>query len=119
MLAWRQFGGESKYHIAADRAFMCAECGHVFEHTIQMGEKEPLECPACGKLAAYIPEKCYWTKDENGKWKAKLEPTFVILNKRMGIDKKTYCPDCGREVVGHNPMPPKELMDAARAEADK
>ena len=56
-------------------------------------------------------------EDEHGNvtWKAKLEPTYVLLNKYIGKPGPTICPDCGREVKGHNPLPPPELMEEARA----
>ncbi len=117
VLAWRGLSSGPRYRISAERAFKCAECGEVFEHVLQIGDKEPFECPACDRPAGWATEKCYWTKDG----KAKLDPTFVILKTRLDpdSDEKTYCPDCGREIKGHNPRPPKELMDAARAEAER
>lgn len=119
LLAWRGLSSGPNTRIASDRVFMCADCGKLFEHRITLGEIEPIECPnrKCGKKSAWIAETCYWTKDG----KAKLEPTYVILKKRMHVDtdEKTYCPDCGREVVGHNPRPPKKLMDEAQAGADQ
>lgn len=115
LLSWRAVRSGPNTRIASDRAFMCAKCGKVFEHTIKVGEIEPIECESCGEKAAWIPEQCYWTKDG----KAKREPTYVILKQHMGIDEKTFCPDCGREVVGHNRRPPKKLMDEAAAQPDK
>lgn len=111
-LTIRALNAGPDYGISAERAFKCAECGHEFEHVIQIGDQEPMLCPKCGKVSAWVPETCYWTRDG----KAKRRPTFVILKRKMGIDEDTFCPDCGREVVGHNPRPPKELMDAAEAE---
>jgi len=114
---WYTYGGKSATRLSAERVFKCVEegCGHEFEHTIQLGEKEPLTCPKCGKISGWRAEACYWAKDAEGNWKAKLTPTFVVVKKRIdpSTTEKTYCPDCGHEVVGHNPRPPKELMDAA------
>ena len=115
VLAWRRVDKGSKYKVSAERAFKCTECGQVFEHTLKRGDGEPLKCSECGKQAGWRAETCYWTKDAGGQWKAKLDPTFVLQKERMGIDERTFCPDCGREVVGHNPKPPQELMDEARA----
>jgi DNA-directed RNA polymerase subunit RPC12/RpoP len=112
---WYQFGGKSAARLSAERVFKCTECGHDFEHTLQIGDMEPLECPKCDQRAGWKAEACYWTKDAEGNWKAKLTPTFVVVQKRVdpSATDKTYCPDCGHEVVPHNPRPPKELMDAA------
>jgi DNA-directed RNA polymerase subunit RPC12/RpoP len=119
VIAGISMSGETIADIAAQRAFMCTQCGHVYEHVLQMGERDPLECPVCEAMAAYPAEACYWTRGPDGNWKANVRPTFVVLNTRIDpkSEKKTICPDCGREVVGHNPRPPQELMDAARAEA--
>ena len=80
-----------------------------------MGDKPPVKCKKCGKMAAYQAETCYWIKDASGEWKAKKKPTYVLWKKRVNpeTEEKTFCPDCGREVVGHNPPPPEELMEAA------
>jgi putative FmdB family regulatory protein len=119
LLAWYRMGGTSQERLAAERVFKCAECGKDFEHVLQMGDMEPLRCPKCGKNAAYKAEACYWTKDAAGNWKAKPNPTFVILKSRIDptSKEKTYCPDCGHEVLGHNPRPPDDLMEAAKKEA--
>lgn len=114
-VAWYTLGGESVEQRASDRMFICAECHQPFEYTLQMGDITPVKCGKCGKQAAYPAEACYWAKGPDGVWKAKLEPTFVLVKKRMDPEttEKTYCPDCGQEVVGHNPLPPEELLRAA------
>ena len=35
----------------------------------------------------------------------KPEPTWVLVNEFVGRPGPTFCPDCGRLVVGHNPAP--------------
>jgi DNA-directed RNA polymerase subunit RPC12/RpoP len=112
---------DSAGQFASDRIFKCAECGHDFEHTSQMGEIEPIPCPKCGKQAGYQAEKCYWTRDASGGWKAKVNPTYVLMKTRVdpSSTEKTLCPDCNHVVVTHNPRPSKELMDAAEKEAHK
>ncbi len=66
----------------------------------------------------YQAELCYWAKDANGEWIAKLEPTPVLLKSIFEPGAETVCPDCGHEVVGHNPPPPQELMQAALQAAE-
>lgn len=116
--AWAQLGGASPYSISAERAYICAETDKPFEYTVQRGDREPVESPYTHRRTGYAAEKCYWTKDAGGNWAAKLKPTFVLLKSKLdpNTTEETYCPDCGREVVGHNPMPPQELMDAAQAD---
>jgi hypothetical protein len=71
--------------------------------------RAPWVNPKTGKATLFPAEKCYWTKDG----KAKLTPTYVLLNQYIGKDGQTTCPDCGRPVRIHNEMPPAELMEAA------
>jgi DNA-directed RNA polymerase subunit RPC12/RpoP len=119
LLARHATKSSSAERFASDRVFKCVDCAHEFEHDIKMGEIEPLACPKCGKQAGWMTEKCYWTHDAEGNWKAKLNPTYVVLKSRIdpGSTEKTYCPDCGHIVVGHNPRPPRDLMEAAEKEA--
>ncbi len=96
------------------RTLVDSETNDVFkEFKIPEGSKWPLKNPKTGTLSLYPAEACYWTTD--GKYKEK--PTWVFLRAyTQGLDAKTVCPDCGRPVVGHNPMPPVEIMlEAARA----
>jgi predicted RNA-binding Zn-ribbon protein involved in translation (DUF1610 family) len=124
-IMYSTFSGKSAVSVAQERAYKCVEpnCGHIFEHTLQIGDMEPFACPKCGKSSGWKAEACYWAKDKDasGNWKAKLEPTLVVVKKRVDPETsdRTYCPDCGREVVGHNPRPPRELMEAAKKEAGK
>lgn len=109
VIIWYNLAGGSPARYANERVFVCAETGKAFEHTLQAGETQPIYSPYTKQNTGWIAEPCYWTKDG----RAKKEPTWVIERRRMGLEGKTYCPDCGREVVGHNPRPPMELMDAA------
>ncbi len=75
------------------------------------GSSYPWKNPDTGENTLYPAEFCFWTKDG----KAKLEPTYVLLNELVGKPGKTACPECGRTVVAHNPMPPQDLLvEAAR-----
>lgn len=87
--------------------------GEVFkDFRVRDGAAEPWRNPKTGKDTLYSAEPCHWTADG----KAKLEPTWVLLNQTIGKPGPTVCPDCGRTVIPHNPMPPMHLMDeAARA----
>ena len=60
----------------------------------------PAKAPSGGNTG-YPSEKCYWTKDG----KIKTEPTYVLLNIYKNSSEPTFCPDCGRLVVSHNPAP--------------
>jgi len=103
-------GDESRVRVMID-----AETGEVFErYRIREGDTGPWKHPQTGRNTLYQPELCYWTADGE----AKLEPTYVLLNEVAGKSGRTTCPDCGREVVAHNPLPPDALMLEA-IEADK
>ena len=78
------------------------------------GAVSPYENPKTGKRTLVPPEACYWTRDG----KAKLDPTLVLLNEYAGKPGPTICPDCGRSVSRHNPMPPDTLMLKALDEAE-
>lgn len=78
------------------------------------GAVAPFENPKTGKRTLFPPESCYWTRDG----KAKLEPTYVLLNEFVGKTGETVCPDCGRPVYRHNRMPPDDLMLKAFDEAE-
>lgn len=89
---------------------ICAVTMKHFQHERQSGENYPFYSPFTKERTAYPAETCYWTRDG----KAKLEPTYVLLNEYIKKPGPTICPDCGRLVEAHNPPPPAELMAAAR-----
>jgi hypothetical protein len=74
------------------------ETGKTFKHVNKVGEMGPVLSPNTGK-EAFPAEACYWTRDGG----VKKDPTWVLLNSYLGNDAPTFCPDCGRLVVGHNP----------------
>ena len=96
-----QFGASEVSKLTTDRVFIDADNGKPFNYTVKIGEDEPVVSPFTGKNSGYEAEKCYWTKEG----KSKDEPTYVLLNARIKKPGPTYCPDCGRLVVAHNPGP--------------
>jgi hypothetical protein len=86
---------------STDRVFICAETGKPFKHSIEIGDRNPIESPYSGKRSGYPAELCFWTADG----KTKKEPTYVLLKSYKGDKGPTFCPDCGRLVVGLNPAP--------------
>lgn len=88
-----------------EAVFMCSETGKTFDYKMTEGEHWPVLSPYSHKLTGYPTEPCYWTRD--GKRKSK--PTYVILNEHLGKPGDTICPECGRVVIGHNPLPPANV----------
>jgi len=83
-----------------ERVFVDSQTGKAFNHELKLGESIPVDAPS-GQKTGYPAELCYWTKDGQ----PKEEPTAVLLNSWIGKPGPTFCPDCGRMVVLHNPMP--------------
>lgn len=81
--------------------YIDTETGKVFRHKNEIGETLPILSPDTGKNTGMPAEACYWTADG----KTKTDPTWVLLNEELGKKSPTFCPDCGRLVVGHNPPP--------------
>jgi hypothetical protein len=91
-------GSRSRVRVAID-----AETGTVFErYRIQDGDGVPWKNPRTGDRTLYPAEKCFWSEDGS----FKDTPTYVLLNELIGKSGPTICPDCGRAVVAHNPLPP-------------
>jgi hypothetical protein len=113
------FGVSSAAAIANDRIFICSETHKPFHVNLEdlVGKPFPIYSSFSGKNTGYPAELCYWTADG----KPKSEPTAVLMNSSIGKPGPTFCPDCGRLVVGHNPMavagatpPPTEAEYNAR-----
>jgi hypothetical protein len=81
-----------------DRIFIDSQTGKPFNHELVKGEAIPVDAPS-GQKTGYPAELCYWTKDGQ----PKSDPTAVLLNSWIGKPEPTFCPDCGRLVVGNNP----------------
>jgi len=86
---------------ANDWTFVCSETGKAFTHTIQVGETLPVHSPFSGKDTGYPATACWWTADGQ----IKTEPTWVVLNSTLRKPGPTFCPDCGRLVLGRSPKP--------------
>lgn len=116
-LAWWNLREDQAVRYSSERLFICAKTGKVYEYKIKEGDRIPYPSPYSDAHTGYQAELCFWAKDANGEWIAKLEPTPVLLKSIFEPDVETTCPDCGHKVVGHNPRPPEELMQAARQAA--
>jgi hypothetical protein len=99
-VAISQGGATSAGKLSADRMFIDTATGKPFEYTLKPGDMLPVLAPS-GQKTGYQAEACYWTKDGQ----IKSEPTYVAVNARMGKPGPTFCPDCGRLVTLHNPVP--------------
>jgi hypothetical protein len=86
---------------SANRMFIDATTDKPFKVRLSVGDPMPVKAPS-GGYTGWPSESCYWTKDG----KTKKEPTYVLLNLyKKKTNEPTFCPDCGRLVVGHNPYP--------------
>jgi hypothetical protein len=95
------FGPSEIGQMSRHRTFVCSETGKSFEANVDIGMQVPIHSPYSGKNTGYEAELCYWTADGGTKQK----PTAVLLNDWIGKKGPTFCPDCNRLVVGHNPTP--------------
>jgi len=82
---------------------ICAETGKTFDYKPQQSDTFPVTSPYTNKETGYRAEACYWQEDSDEPLE---KPTWVLLNEDIGKAGVTECPDCGRIVVRHNPMPP-------------
>jgi hypothetical protein len=114
----RYAGGSSAASLARQRTFICEKTGKSFQYELKEGDQIPVKSPFSGEKTAYPAELCYWTR-EGG---VKAEPTAVLLATYRNQRGPTFCSDCGRLVVGHNPPaaeggkapPTKEEYDRRR-----
>jgi hypothetical protein len=97
---WRSLGPSEAEAMSRDRVFIDSKTMKAFEHELKIGDRIPVDAPSGGRTG-YPAELCYWTKDG----KEKKDPTAVLLKHWIRESGPTFCPDCGRLVVGHNPTP--------------
>ena len=96
--------------------FVDVETGKGFHQKLSADLVVPCRAPDTGKMAGYPAELCYWTRDG----RPKADPTPVALNDTLGKPGPTFCPECGRLVVHHNPAPgPGVAPPPTRAEYDR
>jgi hypothetical protein len=81
--------------------FICSETSKVFSRELVKGDTIPVLSPYSGHNTGYPAEYCFWNADGT----TKSTPTPVLLNFWIGKPGPTFCPDCGRLVVAHNPSP--------------
>jgi hypothetical protein len=106
-------GGEDAAEATRRRTVIDSKTNKVYQIRLTEGTRAPWKNPETGEETLYPAEACYWNKDGT----AKLEPTYVFVKEYAGIDEDTFCPDCGRRVVPHNPMPPDHLLVEAAERA--
>lgn len=94
-----------------DAVFMCTETNTTFPYAMKQGEQWPVVSPYSNRHTGFPAESCYWIMEGN-EWKRKRTPTYVVLNAHLGKSGDTLCPDCGRIVIGHNPLPPMDVPPA-------
>jgi hypothetical protein len=100
-LAVRSYFAPAGASAANERLFICAKTGKTFEYTLKFGDPIPVKSPHSGEDTGYPADLCYWTREGA----IKKDPTPVLVKSRMGDRAPTFCPDCGRLVVVHNPKP--------------
>ncbi len=91
-----------------DAVFMCVDTNKTFSYAMDEGEHWPVLSPYSDKRTGYPAEPCFWTKVGTD-WKRKTTPSYTVLNEHLGKTGDTFCPDCGRLVIGHNPPPPADV----------
>jgi len=103
--------------------FICTETGKAYQMNLEDAPSFPAHSPFSGKDTGQPAELCYWTAEG----KPKEQPTPVLLNLRIGDPSPTFCPDCGRLVVGRNPKasadrsppPTRAEYEARKARANR
>ena len=100
VLAVRNMTSSEATKLSNERTFIDAATGQPFKVSLQPNMAVPVKAPS-GQNTGYEAEECYWTSDG----KIKAEPSYVLLNENVGKKGPTFCPDCKRRVLAHNPVP--------------
>ena len=83
------------------RVFIDSKTMQPFKVTLESGMMIPIKAPSGGNTG-YPAELCYWTKDGG----TRKDPYPVLLKNVLDPNAgPTFCPDCGRLVIGRNPAP--------------
>jgi hypothetical protein len=98
---WNSVTPNNSVAAAESPLFIDSETGQTFRVKFQPGMHIPVMSPYTGRETGYVAELCYWTADGQ----IKSDPTAVLMNSDIGKPGPTFCPDCGRLVVVHNPNP--------------
>ena len=96
---WNNFKQDSAVAAANSVMFVDIENGKAFPVELTPSMTYPVKSPFTGHTTGYRAEMCGWTKDGH----VRKEPFYVVLNQELGKSGPTFCPDCGRLVVPHNP----------------
>lgn len=96
------FGSNEAEDASNHRVYICSDTLKSFNVNLAdlQGQTIPIYSPYSGKNTGFPAELCYWTADGH----VKKDPTPVLLNFWINKSGPTFCPDCGRLVVNHNPM---------------
>ena len=87
--------------LSRDRVYVDATTLKPYNFVAVPGDPGNLPAKSPSGVTGYPAEPCYWTADGQ----IKENPTYVLLKKFIGQKGPTFCPDCGRLVVEHNPAP--------------
>lgn len=96
---WSNVGQDRAVVEANSVVMMDIETGKTFKVELTPDMAYPAKSPYTGRFTGYRTEMCGWTKDGH----VRKEPFYVVLNSELGKPGPTFCPDCGRLVVAHNP----------------
>ncbi len=95
------FGQSDAEALSSNRIFIDSVTGATFDHEVSLGDKMTITSPAGNP--GYPAEFCFWNADGS----IRTKPFPVLVNAYVNKPGPTFCPDCGRLVIPHNPMAAK------------